>query len=71
VTPVARRMVLLVAKEELGLSERRASRLIGMHRSVARYTPSTKGSEDLLARLRELASERRRYGYRWLTVLLR
>ena len=60
-----------MAREELGLSERRACRLIGIHRSVARYNSSAKDSEHLLARLRELASERRRYGYRRLAVMLR
>ncbi len=58
-------------KEELGLSERRACRLVGIHRSVARYEPRKQSSPDLLDRLRELASKRRRYGYRRLTVLLR
>ena len=70
-TPVARREAWLMARDELGLSERRACRLVGIHRSVARYTASTKDSEHLLARLRELASERRRYGYRRLAILLR
>ena len=38
---------------------------------MARYTASTKDPERLLVRLRELASERRRYGYRRLAVMLR
>ena len=61
-TPAVRRRALLVAREELGLSERRACRLIGIHRSVARKWDSS----ETLTRLRELASERRRYGYRRL-----
>jgi putative transposase len=60
-----------VAREELELSERRACRLIGIHRSVARYKPTRQEPPGLMTRLRELAAERRRYGYRRLTVLLR
>ena len=65
-TPAVRRRALLVAREELGLSERRACRLIGIHRSVARYEARKWDSSEMLTRLRELASERRRYGYRRL-----
>ena len=70
-TPAARRRAWLVAREELGVSERRACRLVGVHRSVARYEPRRQDPPELLGKLRELASERRRYGYRRLTVLLR
>ncbi|MFQ5861400.1 MAG: IS3 family transposase [Dehalococcoidia bacterium] len=71
VTPAVRRRAWLVAREELGLSERRACRLVGIHRSVARYEPRRQEAPELRQRLRELAAERRRYGYRRLTVLLR
>jgi putative transposase len=57
--------------EELGLSERRACRLVGIGRSVARYEAQRKEPQGLRQRLRELASERRRYGYRRRWVLLR
>lgn len=69
--PAARRRAWLVVREEQGISERRACRLIGIHRSVARYTPRGQDPPELLRRLRELAAERRRYGYRRLTILLR
>ena len=68
---MARREAWLVARDELGLSERRACRLVGIHRSVARYLPQKVDTSELVMRLRELASERRRYGYRRLAVLLR
>lgn len=55
----------------MGISERRACRLIGIHRSVARYTARRQDPPKLLERLRKLATERRRYGYRRLTILLR
>ena len=70
-TPAARRNAWVAATAELGLSERRACRLVGIHRSVARYKPRKEAPTKLLSRLRELASERRRYGYRRLTVMLR
>lgn len=69
--PAVRRWAWLMAREEQGLSERRACRLIGIHRSVARYTRRKQDPPELLRRLRELAAERRRYGYRRLTILLR
>ena len=59
-----------VAREEARLSERRACGLVEIDRSSARYRP--RGSDDgvLRRRLRELAHERRRFGYRRLHVLL-
>lgn len=60
-----------VGVEELGLSERRAFRLVVIGRSAARYEAQRKEPHGLRQRLRELASERRRYGYRRLWVLLR
>ncbi|MGH9651619.1 MAG: IS3 family transposase, partial [Terriglobales bacterium] len=52
-------------------SERRACQLAGMGGSSCRYPARTDAEEDWRARLRELAGERRRFGYRRLTVLLR
>lgn len=49
-----------------GLSERKALRLVGMSPSVLRYQPKPDGNEDLRARLRELAGQHRRHGYRML-----
>jgi putative transposase len=60
-----------VAVEELGLSQRRACRLVGIRRSVARYESRCAEPVGLRERLRELAAERRRFGYRRLGVLLR
>jgi putative transposase len=61
-----------VIREAHGLSERRACRLVGMARTSCRYEPQRQEQEEKLReRLRELAQERRRFGYRRLTVLLR
>lgn len=55
-----------------GASERRACRLSKIDRNVLRYVPKLRPEDDRIrARLRELAEERRRFGYRRLYVLLR
>lgn len=53
------------------MSERRASRLIQADRKTVRYRSRRPTDEDLRSRLRELAAEQRRFGYRRLHVLLR
>ena len=52
-------------------SERRACGLVGINRSSCRYRGSGRDDGPLKDRLRELAAERRRFGYRRLHVLLR
>ena len=52
------------------MSERRACRLAELDRSTFQYQKQTGGDEALRQRLRELASERRRFGYRRLGILL-
>ena len=58
-------------REAHGLSERRACGLVGIKRSSCRYAGRRPELVGLRGRLRELAQERRRFGYRRLTVLLR
>jgi putative transposase len=53
------------------MSERRACRTIGCVRMTVRYRCRRPGDADLRLRLRALAHERRRFGYRRLHVLLR
>ncbi len=60
-----------VVREEAGLSERRACGLIGMHRGSWRYQRRERNEAALRARLRELAAERPRFGYRRLYIFLR
>lgn len=57
-------------REAHGLSERRACFLIGLARTSCRYRKPPGDEAKLRERLRELAAERRRFGYRRLTVLL-
>ena len=55
---------------ERGLSQRRACGLVGIAPRVYRYG-SMRDDGDLRQRLRELAAERRRFGYRRLHLLLK
>ena len=58
------------AVREKGYSQRHACRLIGLHPKTYRYAPKRSGDEELRKRLRELASQRRRFGYRRLGLML-
>jgi putative transposase len=58
-------------KERYAFSERRACRLVGTGRSSARYRPTRGDDAAVRTRLRELAAERPRFGYRRLHALLR
>jgi putative transposase len=57
---------------ELGISERRACRALGQHRSTQRKIPTTPDDEAALtADIIELARQYGRYGYRRVTAMLR
>jgi len=58
------------AVTEKGYSQRRACRLVGMDQKSFRYASTRADDGDIRKRLRELASERRRFGYRRLGLLL-
>ena len=70
VTPVAQRQAVLHLQKGLELSERRACALVGLARRVARYVSTRADDAALRQRLRDLASQRRRFGYRRLGYLL-
>ena len=53
-----------------GFSERRACRLIGVNRSAWQYEPLRGKDDAVRERMREIANERRRFGYRRLAILL-
>jgi putative transposase len=71
VGPVACREACLHLRAAFGMSERRACRLIDADRTSVRYRSKRPADTELRARLRDLAHERRRFGYRRLHVLLR
>src|SRR5713101_1490396 len=68
--PAAQRMAVSKVMERHGLSQRHACRLVGMDRSTLRYQGKRPDDSTLRERLRELAAERRRFGYRRLGWML-
>ncbi|WP_430253327.1 IS3 family transposase [Neorhizobium sp. DAR64872/K0K18] len=71
VGPAAKREAVAHLKVTMGLSERRACQIISADRTTVRYRSSRPPEVDLRAKLRDLANERRRFGYRRLFILLR
>ena len=71
VGPAAKRAAVAHLEAEMGLSERRACSIVGADRKMIRYRSRRPPDAELRARLRELANQRRRFGYRRLFVLLR
>ena len=58
-------------RQKLGVSERRACRTLGQHRSTQRKVPQGRADEDRLTDdIIELADQYGRYGYRMVTGLL-
>ncbi len=60
-----------VAQEGGPVSERRACGLIEIERASVRYQRRERNDDELRARMRELAAERPRFGYRRLWAMLR
>jgi len=60
---VAKRKAVGFLISEMGFSERRACRMVGLARSVQQYRPVSKDDATEVKRLKELASENRRDGY--------
>ncbi len=70
VTPAEKREAVAHLQAGFAMSQRRACSLIGCCRMTVRYR-SVRDDDALRERLRTLAHERRRFGYRRLHVLLR
>ena len=71
VTPAARREAVALLCEKLDVSERRACTMVGVCRMTVRYRSRRADDGQLRERLKALAHERRRFGYRRLHILLR
>jgi putative transposase len=71
VTPAVRREAVAHLQVAYKVSERRACSALGADRTSVRYCSRRPDDMALRARLRELASVRRRFGYRRLHTLLR
>lgn len=71
VKPAVKRQAVDLIVKNHGLSQRRASRLIGISRSVLNRKSQRQEEPKLRERLRALAAIRRRFGYRRLHVMLK
>lgn len=71
VKPAARREAVGYLRKQYSASERRACRVVGLRRSSNRYRSHLTQPGGLVKRLRELAAQRPRFGYRRLHVMLR
>ena len=71
VGPAAKREAAAHLKDEHQMSERRACKLLEADRRMVRYRSTRPPETVLRTRLRDLANERRRFGYRRLFIMLR
>ncbi len=71
VTPAAERDAVAHLQTTFGMSERRACRVLGCCRMTMRYQALRTDDVALRERMKAIAHERRRFGYRRLHVLLR
>jgi transposase InsO family protein len=71
VGPVAKREAVAHLRSILQMSERRACTLVCADRKMIRYRSRRQPDVELRSRLRDLANQRRRFGYRRLFILLR
>ena len=69
--PAAKREAVAHLQAVMGLSERRACSFVGADRKMIRYRSCRPPETELRGKLRDLANDRRRFGYRRLFVLLR
>jgi putative transposase len=70
VTPAVRREAVAQVRVAFEVSERRACSALGVDRALVRYRSRRPDDANLRARLRELAGQRRRFGYRRLHILM-
>nr|WP_315833550.1 IS3 family transposase [Bradyrhizobium prioritasuperba] len=71
VTPAAERKAVAHLVDAHGMSERRACKTIGCCRMTMRYRTTRTDDAGLRQRMKAIAHERRRFGYRRLHVLLK
>src|SRR6204780_1012577 len=71
VGPAVKREGVAHLRAVMGLSERRACSIVSADRKMVRYRSCRPPDTELRTQLRDLANERKRFGYRRLFVLLR
>ena len=68
VAPAAKRKAVVYLMNQHGMSERRECRAIGYWRMTIRYETRRSDDQGLRERMKALAHERRRFGYRRLAL---
>jgi putative transposase len=71
VTPAAKREAAAHLETTYEVSQRRACSVLNVDRSMVRYRKRRPDDASLRAKIREVAAERRRFGYRRIHVMLR
>lgn len=71
VKPQAKKAVVSYTRKTFEVSERRACGLFKLSRATNRYEPSRTDDPSVIARIKDLAESRRRFGYRRLFTLLK
>ena len=71
VTPQAKRACVQVLITEHKKSERHACLLVGAHRSVVRYSSRKQDESILVCKIKEIAYEKKRFGYRRIHMMLK
>lgn len=71
VKPAVRRQAVGFLEAELGMSRRRACRVVGINRSTYGYQARREVPPGLVEKMTAIASERPRFGYRRITLLVR
>ncbi|PXW65188.1 hypothetical protein C7964_1226 [Loktanella sp. PT4BL] len=67
VRPAVKREAVTHLQARLNLSERRACRIVGADRKMIRFRSCHPADTELRGKLRDLANEWRRFGYRPLS----
>lgn len=71
VTPQAKKTSSTWLKENHGISQRRACKLVGVQRSTARYQSKRPDESDLAEKIKRIAYEKKRFGYRRIHMILK
>ena len=71
VSPKIKRAIAKTVEEKHDLSQRRAFKLVSLHRSVGRYTTKKVEEEQIKEEIKAIALDRPRFGYRRIHVVLK
>lgn len=71
VTPAVRREAVTHLMQDFQVSERRACKVLGADRRMVRYASRRPDNGPVRGRMKALACERKRFGYRRLHIMLK